>query len=201
MNTNITPLRILYFSSFLQYQRFIMPISFLFYLHNGLNFSDFILFQSVFNITCLIAKIPMGFLGDIFSKKFLIILSYLMFLLRVILWICFSGFWIILAGEILYGLFKALFRGNVDSYMYEWLKQNNVSEKMLPKYGKLSFFTSIGSAVSCIAGVIIYKHYGFNSILYLELIMQLFAVCLLFFIPNIISTEEKIFGVKSSFFI
>lgn len=151
------PLKILNYSSFLQYQRFVMPISFLFYLENGLTFSDFILFQSIFNITCLCAKIPMGFLGDIFSKKYILIFSYFLFLLRVILWINFSGFWIILVGEILYGLFKAFYKGNVDSYIYEWLSKCNKEQHMLPDYGKLSFYTSMGSAISCFVGVILFK--------------------------------------------
>ena len=168
-----------------------MPISFLFYLHNGLNFSDFILFQSIFNITCLVAKIPMGFLGDIFSKKSMLIISYFLFMLRVILWIFFSGFYIVLAGEILYGLFKALYRGNVDSYIYDWLKKNNVEQNILPRYGKLSFWTSMGSALSCFVGVILYKAFGFRSILCIELILQIFALSLLFFIPNIKSKTVK----------
>ncbi len=186
MNKTVTlHLNILNFSSFLQYQRFIMPISFLFYISNGLTFSDFVFFQSIFNITCLISKIPMGFLGDIFPKKHLIIISYLMFTLRVLLWIFFSGFWVILAGEILYGLFKALFRGNVDSYIYELLKKNNIEAKMMSGYGKLSLYTSIGSALSCIAGAILYKYTGFKTILILELVFQIVAVILLCFIPNI----------------
>ncbi len=188
---------ILNFSSFLQYQRFIMPISFLFYLSNGLTLSDFILFQSIFNITCLLAKIPMGFLGDIFSKKYLIITSYIMFTLRVLLWIFFSGFWTILTGEILYGLFKALFRGNVDSYIYELLRNNNVENKMLSKYGKLSLYTSMGSAISCIAGAIMYKYLGFKSILIVELIFQIIAVGLLCFIPNLKSEPVSKRSLKS----
>ena len=82
----INPLAILNFATFFQYQRFVMPISFLFYLHNGLNFSQFILCQSIYNATCLIAKISMGVVGDIFPKKFVIIFSYLLFMLRVILY-------------------------------------------------------------------------------------------------------------------
>ena len=184
-------LYILNFSSFLQYQRFIMPISYLFYIANGLTFSDFILFQSIFNITCLVSKIPMGILGDIFSKKHMIIISYLMFTLRVLLWIIFKGFWVILAGEILYGIFKALFRGNVDSYIYELLKQNNAENKMLSKYGRLSVWTSLGSAISCFVGVIMYKYFGFKTILIVELFFQLIAVIMLFFIPNIKIVKEE----------
>ena len=186
------PLQILNFASFLQYQRFIMPISFLFYLYNGLSFSDFILFQSIFNITCLIAKIPMGYLGDLFSKKAIIIVSYLLFTLRVILWIFFKGYWVVLTGEILYGLFKALYRGNVDSYVYDWLKLNNVKDKMLSRYGKLSFYTSLGSAVSCLAGAYMYKYMDFIHMLHIELFLQIIALLFLFMLPNIKNTSRII---------
>lgn len=188
---DINPLPILNFATFLQYQRFVMPISFLFYLYNGLNFSDFILCQCVYSITCLIGKVLMGFIGDIFSKKYILILSYLLFMARVVLWINFRGFWIILAGEVLYGLFKALYRGNVDSYIYEYLKQKNVNNEMIGKYGKLSFFTSVGSAVSCIAGVILYKYFGFKTILYIEFITQIIAVLSLLLLPNIKNENSK----------
>lgn len=186
----ITPLKVLNFASFLQYQRFIMPISFLFYIQNGLNFSDFILFQSIFNITCLAAKIPMGLLGDIFSKKYILIFSYMLFMLRVILWICFSGFWIVLAGEMLYGLFKAFWFGNVDSYIFEWLKHSGADKKMLPSWGRLSFYTSLGSAISCFAGVILYKFFGFKPLLIAELVTQISALLMLFTLPDI-KTKKK----------
>lgn len=180
----INPLPVLNFATFLQYQRFVMPISFLFYIYNGLNFSDFILCQSIYSVTCLLGKFIMGFLGDIFSKKYILIVSYLMFMARVVLWINFSGFWIVLAGEILYGLFKSLYRGNVDSYIYEYLQQKHVESGMINNYGKLSFFTSLGSAISCFAGVILYKYYGFKLILYIELATQIIAVLCLLLLPN-----------------
>lgn len=180
----IRPLSILNCAIFFQYQRFVMPISFLFYLHNGLTFSQFILCQSMYNATCLIAKLLFGFIGDIFSKKYVIIMAYLLFMLRVILWINFSGFAIILAGEILYGLFKAFYKGNVDSYVYEWLEQNNIKHEMIAKYGKLAFFNSLGSAVSCVLGVILFKFYDFKALLYLELFTQVIAVTCLLFLPN-----------------
>lgn len=197
-NNNVFPLSILNFASFFQYQRFIMPISFLFYLQNGLNFSDFILFQSIFNAVCLLAKIPMGYIGDIFPKKYILIFSYFLFMLRVILWICFSGFWIVLCGEILYGLFKALYRGNVDSYIYEYLKQKKLDKSMISNYGNLTFWTSFGSAISCVACVLLFKFYNFKIILLIELICQIISIILLFFIPNIKSEKKSQMGVWES---
>lgn len=195
-NRKINPLAILDFATFLQYQRFVMPISFLFYLYNGLTFSDFILCQSIYSATCLLGKFTMGYIGDIFSKKYILIVSYLLFMARVVLWINFSGFWIVLIGEILYGLFKSLYRGNVDSYIYEYLQQKNKSHIMINKYGKLSFYSSMGSALSCVVGAILYKYFGFKFILYIELITQIIAVTSLLFLPNTQKTNTDI--VRSS---
>ena len=192
-NIEINPLSVLNFATFLQYQRFVMPISFLFYIYNGLNFSDFILCQSIYSVTCLLGKFFMGFVGDIFSKKYVLIAAYLLFMIRVVLWINFSGFWIVLSGEILYGLFKSLYRGNVDSYIYEYLEQKKSGSEMIDKYGKLTFYTSLGSAVSCIAGVILYKFYGFHTILYIELITQVLAISCLLLLPNTKAKNGKKF--------
>ncbi|MBR1943210.1 MFS transporter [bacterium] len=198
INNQMLPLSLLNFASFFQYQRFVMPISFLFYLQNGLNFSDFILFQSIFNAVCLLMKIPMGYIGDMFSKKYILIFSYFLFMLRVILWIYFSGFWIILAGEVLYGLFKALYRGNVDSYIYEYLKSENMDKSMISNYGNLTFWTSIGSAVSCVACVLLYKFYGFKTILLIELVFQIISIIMLLFIPNVKSEKASEIGIFES---
>lgn len=190
-NFKILPLKILYCASFLQYQRFIMPVSFLYYLANGLTFQDFILFQSIFNIACLIAKIPMGYFGDMFSKKSIIIFSYLLYALRVALWLFFKGFWIILLGEILYGLSKAFYKGNVDSYIYEWLNKNHKEKRMISSYGDFAFYTSLGSAISCIVGVALYKYFGFKVLFALELLMQILSIVVVCFLPKIEITKEK----------
>lgn len=43
----------------------------------------------------------------------------------------------------------------------------------------------MGSAVSCFAGVILFKYFDFKILLYIELVMQIFAISALFFLPNI----------------
>lgn len=185
------PLKILYCASFLQYQRFIMPVSFLYYLANGLTFKDFILFQSIFNIACLIAKIPMGYFGDLFSKKSIIIFSYVLYALRVALWLFFKGFWIILIGEVLYGLSKAFYKGNVDSYIYDWLNKTHKEKKMISSYGDFAFYTSLGSATSCVIGVILYKYFGFKVLFALELFMQVLSIIAACCLPKIDVIKEN----------
>ena len=101
------------------------------------------------------------------------------------MWLSFQGFWIILLGEILYGLSKAFYKGNVDSYIYEWLNRNSKENKMISSYGDFAFYTSLGSAISCMIGVVLYKFYGFKVLLLIELIAQILSIIVVSFLPNI----------------
>ena len=81
MNENTKkPLNILNLTVLFQQQRYIIPVLYLFYVENGLTLSDFLLFQSIFYFTGLIAEIPAGYFGDIFSRKYVLIFSYLIVL-------------------------------------------------------------------------------------------------------------------------
>lgn len=186
------PLHILNFAVLLQQQRYIVAISYLFYLQNGLNFSDFLLFQSIFYFTGLFAEIPAGYIGDIFPRKNVLIFSYLLFSVRIILWIVMPNWYTILLGEILYALSKAFYRGVSDGYIYDYLKTNNIKDLMLNKYGKFNFFMSAGSAISCLIGACLYKYIGFTVLLSMELFCNSCAVFLLFFLPKIPQTAERI---------
>lgn len=179
------PLKIINFAVLLQQQRYIVAISYLFYLQNGLSLSDFLLFQSIFYFTGLIAEIPAGYLADIFPRKNVLIFSYLLFLARIIMWILLPNYWTILAGEVLYGLSKAFYRGTSDSYIYDYLKSSGTPNTMVNKYGKFNFYMSCGSATSCLIGAWLYKYMGFTVLLSIEMFCNSTAVFLLLFLPDL----------------
>lgn len=192
-------LRYLNISIFLQTQLYMVPFLLLFYQHCGLTAGDFLLFQGIFSLAGLLFEIPMGYLGDIFSKRNVLILSYSFFVIRCLLWLFFAqyGYWVLLAGEILFAAQKTSFSGVSDSYIYEYLKFNNIPQKMKKRYGKMSFFISVGTAFSSIVGAWIYTtiseytlqkynyNYGFMVLISLELILNVAAITLLFGLPKI----------------
>ena len=186
------PLNIINFAVLLQQQRYIVAISYLFYIQNGLNLSDFLLFQSIFYFTGLIAEIPAGYIADIFSRKKVLIFSYILFMLRIAMWIILPNYWTILAGEILYGLSKAFYRGTSDSYIYDYLKASDSTNFMINKYGKFNFFMSCGSAISCLVGAWLYKYIGFTVLLSIEMFCNTTAILLLFFLPNVPQNKKSI---------
>ena len=203
-------LRILNASVFLQTQMLLLPVLLLFYQHNGLSVGDFFLFQGIFSLMGLLLELPAGYLGDLFSKKHILMLSYSFFIVRLILWIFFAhyGYWILLFGEVLYAAQKASFSGVADGYVYEYLKSHNISEKMLKHYGKLIFFISVGTSVSSLSGAWLYQtvsqwsmakyhyDYGFCVLLLIELILNLSAFYLLTLLPNVRKSTRKIKSLK-----
>lgn len=209
MKNNV--LKILNLSVFLQTQIFLLPVLFLFYQSCGLGVGDFFLFQGIFAFSALLFEVPAGFLADILSKKTVLIISYALFIARLVLWLFFAhlGYWILLTGEILYAAQKATFSGSADSYIFEYLKSKKMPYDMYSKYGKMNFFMSMGTAFSSLVGAYIYQFvsawskakyntdYGFVVLILLELILNSFALILLLFLPKIPASYKERKSFKS----
>lgn len=195
----LQPLRIFNFSTFLQTQILMLPVLLLFYQENGLSAGDLFLFQGIFSITALLFEIPAGYIGDIFPRKNVLIFSYSLFLARLILWICFGGYWIVLAGEILYSLSKAFYSGVADGYVYDYLKAQGKTHRMLHGYGKLNFYMSLGTALASLAGPILYKEYGFIVLLFIEIVLNTVSILLLFLLPKVPPAHKRVKGLITKY--
>ncbi len=191
MSLKMKPLNIFNFSTFLQTQILMLPVMLLFYEENGLTAGDLFLFQGIFSITALLFEIPAGYLGDLFPRRNILILSYSLFLMRLVLWYFFEGYWIVLAGEILYSMSKATYSGVADGYIYDYLKSQGKTKKMLSGYGRLNFWMSIGTALASLIGPVLYKKYGFPVLIIIEIILNSAAVGLLFLLPKITSFRRQ----------
>lgn len=196
--SKLNPLRLLNIATLCRSQ-LLLPVLFLFYKENGLSTGDFFFFKGIISIIGLISEVPCGYAGDIFPKKNVLITSFLLLIFGTSLWIFSSGYWIILIGEISFCLSKSFFNGVSDSYIYEYLKINNQSEKMLSKYGKLNFFLSMGTALTSIFGAIFYSNFGAKILLIIDFALISFAILLLFLLPQIPVYHEKITGLKRKY--
>lgn len=185
-----------------------LPVLLLFYQENGLTPGDYFLFQGIFSITALLFEIPSGYLGDIFPRRNMLIFSFSMFLLRLILWSllvagCFGlknhAYWIILAGEVLYSLSKASYAGVADGYIYDYLKSQNKTDRMLQRYGKMNFCMSVGTAIASFLGPIFYQKYGFGTLIVIEIILNVSAISLLFLLPKVPPARKRTKGLKAKY--
>lgn len=186
--TNLTLLNI---TVFLKSQSYLLPVMLLFYIQNGLDAADFFFFQGLVGVAELLLGLPCGYIGDYFSKKTILLFSYLMLFMRYALWLFFGGYWIILIGELCYALYKSLFQSTAEGYIYQYLCENKQEKDNLNKYSLFNAAASIGSAVSSLLGALIFKEIGLKIVLLVQLAVVISGIILLCFIKPVRKENYK----------
>ena len=112
---------------FLRAAILLSPVMLLFYQENGLSVQDLFFFQGIFYLTSIIMEFPAGYLSDLISRKQVMLISFVIFLGINFMWLFGHGYFVILLGEILFGVSKVLMDNAVSGYLYDYLitKNNN----------------------------------------------------------------------------
>lgn len=195
----LSPLKKLDLACFLRSQLYLAPILLLFYQQNGLTIADFVMFQGIFQLTGILFEIPCGYIADTLSKKKVLILAFGCFFLRAALWLSFSGIYIVLLGELFNALSRAFLSGVYDSYIYDYLKSKNKTNRMLKECGRTNFAMSSGAMFAAIFSAVLYKYYGTVILLSLEFILTLISIILLTTLPNPPSAKPHGITLKQKF--
>ena len=174
---------IFYISAFLKSQTFLLPVLYLFYLENGLSLGDFFLFQGLIFTISVLLQIPFGILGSYIPRKYLVIFSYVTYLLRIFLWLFYRGYFVVLLGEIFYAISKAMFDSVEAPYVWEMKRNENSKSVMIREYSKLNFALCAGVGVASVLGAFLYEKTGFYTLLILEFTIITISTLLSFFIP------------------
>ena len=146
----INPLKRLDLACFLRSQLYLAPVLLLFYQQNGLTIADFVLFQGIFQLTGIC-----GYIADVISKKKVLVLAFVCFFLRAALWLSLSGMYIILLGELFNALSRAFLSGVYDSYIYDYLKSENKTKRMLKECGRTNFAMSSGAMFAAVFSAVL----------------------------------------------
>jgi MFS family permease len=177
----------------------------LFYQQNGLSIADFVLFQGIFQLTGIVFEIPCGYIADLFSKKKVLILAFFFFFLRAVVWLSFSGIFIVFLGELFNALSRAFLSGVYDSYIFDFLKEKKKTNRMLKECGRTNFAMSFGAMFAAIFSAVLYKYFGTVILLSLELILTLWSIILLFSLPDppsakthALTLKQKIVEIKAT---
>lgn len=193
--TNLTLLNI---TVFLKSQSYLLPVMLLFYIQNGLTTADFFFFQGIVCFVELMFGLPSGWLADYFSKKTILLFSYVMLFLRYAMWLFFGGYWIILTGEICYAIYKSLFQSTAEGYIYQYLCENKEQKRNLSKYSYFNAAASFGSALSAVIGALLFKEIGITIVLIVQLCIVGLGILLLCFIKPVRKAEYKKQGIRGS---
>lgn len=167
------------------------PVMLLFYQANGLGAKELFFFQGVFYLVSLLAEAPVGYFSNKVSRKYLLLFSFSLYFILISLWVFMRGYYVILVGEMIFAVSKISMDNAMSGYLYDYLGQKNMQNKMSVAYGHLNFFLALGTAVAALIGVVLYEHFGINLMLFAQLLLIASTIILMTTLPNIKNTIVK----------
>jgi len=176
---------------------FILPVIVIIYQYKGLSVGDFFLIQGLFAIAVFFLEIPTGYIGDLFSRKKVMVLAFFTYFLGYIILFCFKGFWCVFAAELLFGVCIALNSGTSDAYVYDVLKKQGREKNFLKELGKIRSYGSFGTMIATFVGGVIYNTLGPNYTIFVELMAVFFAFVLILFLPELNDVQRIVENGKS----
>lgn len=170
---------------FLRAVLLLSPVMLLFYQENGLTVRDLFFFQGIFYLISIVSEIPVGYLSDNISRKKLLIISFIIFMGFYTLWFFFHGYYVILAGEILFGISKVMMDNAMSGYLYDYLTSKQNKTAMVKYYGYLNFYLSLGTALGGLIGTYIYSKFGSGIVIISEIFLIAVSIMFVLSLPSI----------------
>lgn len=146
---------------------FVGPVLVLFYQENSLSYTQIFLLQSWFNFLIFTLEIPSGVLGDLFSRKSVLIFSLTCYFLGLTVYSLSFSFWGFFVGETLWAFSSAFRSGTGEAFVYDSLKELKKESEAKQVYANLESLGLVSFAVSSIVGSAAATVFGFRSALYL----------------------------------
>lgn len=176
------------------------PVLLLFYQENGLTVKDLFFFQGIFYLTSILSELPVGYISDAIPRKFMLLISFVIYFGINFMWLNWHGFGVILLGEILFAISKVMMDNAMSGYVYDYLDTKNKINKMTNYYGYLNCFLSLGTAVAALVGAFLYSKFGSSTLLKSEMIIISVSIVLISLVPTIRLQKTCFSSIKDRIF-
>lgn len=192
MKTNKTRI-ILYLYEFISTFILFYAVDTLFYLERGITSSKYLFFVVISYIVQLLFEIPSGILADKYSKKKILIISQILFIISTIIFIIAQNYIVFVIATIVAGLQKCFGTGIINSFLYESLENKNKFNKCL--FIKNAIYYTAYMLAMPIGGFIAEK-LSIVTTYYITLIPAIIGLIVLFFLneTNNVKSNDNITG-------
>ena len=184
-------LRLLKIGMFFNYFMLVAPVIVLIYTGKGITLGDFFLIQALFRLSAVLFEIPSGYLSDRFSRRRILIIGIAFHCLGFAMLAIAYGFWQIVFGEALLGISSALFSGTLEAYTYDLLKRNHTQKRFLKEFGSIQTSIMAASFISAPLAGYLFAKIGGNALLYIEGLLCVIALCIIWKIPELTEIKRK----------
>lgn len=142
----------------------------------GLSVTEIVLVEIVYSAFVLFLEVPSGALSDRWSRKYVLALNAVFFMLNTFLWVIAHDVSLFLLGSMAASIHMAFRSGTDTSFLYDTLKQLNREGDYEKVYGKNLFYENSLAIVAGIAGGLIADYAGLEVPFWITLGFTFIAV-------------------------
>jgi len=135
----------------------------------GLSITQVVLIEVVYIVTILLFEVPSGALSDRWSRKYVLSLSCLFFILYIIAFAMGSDFWAFSLGALLAGVGSALLSGTDTSILFDTLKELKLEDTYEKYLGRKRAIAALSYVLAASIGGFVGKRYGLEAAFWLSL--------------------------------
>lgn len=188
MHRNI---RLLYVFNFLTDFKLWAAVAILVFSHESGSYVGGMAVFSVMTLSSALFEIPTGLISDHLGRKAGIIFGAAAALIGSLFFALDNGYLSLLIGAAFFGLSAALYSGNNDAFLYDFLKSRGEEKDYAHYLGRTSSMFQLALAVSAVAGGIL-ASISYSLVMWLSVIPQLGCFIIAFFFKDTpVDTRRK----------
>lgn len=153
----------------------------------GLSVTDMVLVEISYTVARLVLEVPSGALADRWSRKYVLALNMVFFMVNTFLWVIAHNISLFILGSLAASVHMAFRSGTDTSFLYDTLKQLNKSDAYTKTLGNVIFWENLLAIAAGIAGGMIADAFGLTVPFWITLAFSFIAV-----IVALSFTEPKI---------
>ncbi|MEA3448780.1 MAG: MFS transporter [Bacteroidota bacterium] len=178
---------------FLKNLRFFEPFLLLFFLANGISYTQIGLLFGLREILINVFEIPSGMFADTTGRRRTMVMSFAVYIAAFVVFYFSNGFWLFVVAMILYALGDAFRSGVHKAMIFHYLDKHGWESQKVNYYGHTRSWSQMGSALSAlIAGLIVFYQGDYRSIFLFTIIPYVLDMLLLLSYPSWLDGEHKI---------
>jgi MFS family permease len=140
---------------FLKNQRYFEPFIILFFLQQGLSFTQIGVLVAFREICINLVEVPSGALADLYGRRKCMIVSFLSYVIAFLAFGFSQVYWHFFIAMFFFAVGEAFRTGTHKAIIFTWLRIENRLDEKTKVYGYTRSWSKIGSAVSIIFAVLL----------------------------------------------
>jgi predicted MFS family arabinose efflux permease len=146
----------------------------------GLSVSEIVLVEIVYAVLTILLEVPSGAISDRWSRKYVLALNMVFFMVNTLLWVLAQDIRLFLLGSIAASIHVTLHSGTDTSFLYDTLKQLGKDHAIEKTLGNAIFWENTMAIIAGVAGGMVADYFGLEAPFWITLGFSFIAILLAF---------------------